>query len=140
MAANIDVVKLTNATKSVAMDCFYIASQSVGDAYALPDLIMHDVNVGGEPVFIAQENGYVRGFVRGRVSPCGQIVRIHDLYVDLRARKRGIGRKLLNAYEAYARGCGVKSLHVQARSGAVNFYARHGFIRVGAGNMFQKTL
>jgi GNAT superfamily N-acetyltransferase len=59
----------------------------------------------------------------------GLVVHVHSLYVRLRYRRQGIGRRLLEAGLAWgkARGCVEAELSVLARSPARELYERMGF-------------
>jgi ribosomal protein S18 acetylase RimI-like enzyme len=55
---------------------------------------------------------------------------ISDLLVRAGYRRRGVARRLMDAAEQYARGCGAGVLRVQAlarNAAATSFYGRYGF-------------
>lgn len=140
MPKNASIIRVPVVSRAVAMDCFYIASQYVGDAYALPQILMRDVDNLSHPLFVAQTDGYVHGFLRGRLCDDGTALRIHDLYVDLAARRHGLGRRLVNKACDYARAQGARTMRVQSRPVAIKFYEKQGFYKIAANNMMEKTL
>lgn len=57
--------------------------------------------------------------------------RLHQMAVDARFQRRGIGALLVAALEAFARRRGVPEITVHARDYAVRFYERHGYRKEG---------
>ncbi len=81
-------------------------------------------------VAIAEEDGVMVGYVSGYAHPAfyagGNTAWVDELLVDPAARRMGTGRKLMEAFEAWAvsRGCTLISL---ATSQAGPFYERLGY-------------
>jgi GNAT superfamily N-acetyltransferase len=68
---------------------------------------------------------------------------IGGLVVAEAVRGRGIGRRLCQAAEAWARGCGITRIRVRSnaiRDRAHAFYLRDGYARVKTSAVFEKTL
>jgi len=60
----------------------------------------------------------------------GRQATLTDLYVDIRHRRKGIGRKVLRELEAFCRSCNVKALELQVTGRnmrALHFYRSVGF-------------
>jgi predicted GNAT family N-acyltransferase len=64
----------------------------------------------------------------GRMEPSGKIGRMAVL---ARWRRRGVGRRMLEALVDAARANGMAEVHLHAQVHAVPFYERHGFRREG---------
>ncbi len=68
---------------------------------------------------------------------------IGGLVVADAVRNQGIGRRLCQAAEAWARGCGMTRIRVRSnaiRERAHGFYLRDGYARVKTSAVFEKTL
>jgi GNAT superfamily N-acetyltransferase len=89
-------------------------------------------------VFVAEHDGWLVGYVClfGRVDPedPDEIDRPHsyiaDLYVRPDLRRTGVGARLLDKAEEFARGLGVGRIDLQvvaANREAHRFYRRHGY-------------
>ena len=140
MPVNSIIEHVTNADYDLALDCYYIASRYVGDAEGILYSIEPHVNVHGRPLFVSRKNGYINGFLRGQIMADGQTLRIQDLYVDGRARKCGVGKKLMAAQMEYATARGVQKIVVQSSATAIKFYERCGFTKIAANNTMTKSL
>jgi GNAT superfamily N-acetyltransferase len=78
---------------------------------------------------VAEEAGGIVGF--SVVDVAGG--ELHALYVAPGSTGRGLGRALLGAAERIAAACGLRSLRVKSTLNAEGFYARRGYVRLGAG-------
>jgi len=74
-------------------------------------------------VLVAVEDGKILGVLRG--SPG----RLHSLFVHMRAHRRGIGRRLMDAFERECRQAGVDRITMQSSLYAVSFYQTLGYRR-----------
>jgi len=77
------------------------------------------------------------GFVEGRVAW------IEGFVVDHNARGAGVGARLLDAAEAWARSKGCTTMRVQSnvvRERAHAFYERHDYVKMKAQYAFRKML
>ena len=81
-------------------------------------------------VALAEQDAAIVGYVAGYCHPTfyanGSTAWVDELLVDPALRRRGVGRKLMEAFETWAvsRGCTLVSL---ATSTAGSFYARLGY-------------
>jgi GNAT superfamily N-acetyltransferase len=105
-----------------------------------------DRSDGGRAVFVAEADSRTlgwaavcveEGFVEGRQAW------IEGFVVDEKARSGGIGARLLDAAEAWARNRGCGTMRVQSnvvRERAHGFYERHGYAKIKAQFAFRKAL
>ena len=136
------VRKVGRADRNLAVDCYYIASETLGDADCFIESIPYDVNVLQRPMFVAEKksNGYLVGFVLGKMLD-QKTAEIASLYVTSRARRNGIGATLLSQMEDYLRARGVIQVQLTSRPMAVHFYTERGYVRRKVGSHYlQKTL
>lgn len=120
--------------------CYSVANTSVGDADLIYYTLRDSVNKDGQTLFVAENNGAVRGFVLGyMVRDMGRVTRI---YVDKKYHRQGIGTALLRAYEDYARNHGARRILLQSRATqqAKNFYVKNGYQQISADRFMEKTL
>ncbi len=92
---------------------------------------------GDSTVFIARdEQGAARGFVQ--LYPLFSSLALQpawllsDLYVDPQARRRGVGKALMNAARGHAEACGARGLQLETgRSNVAGqaLYERLGYVR-----------
>lgn len=129
-------------SEDMGLECYYIASQFVGDAECLFYSLQYNVNVLGHQMFVCVNKGFIQGFIKGEILKPTTRARIDELYVDRRCHGRGIGTSLLNAYCNYAADCGVREVVLWSRPtvAAKAFYNARGFRLVGASRLMQKTL
>lgn len=74
-------------------------------------------------VLVAVDEGRIVGVLRG--SPG----RLHSLFVRKQAHRRGIGRRLMDAFERECRRAGVDTITMQSSLYAVPFYQALGYRR-----------
>jgi GNAT superfamily N-acetyltransferase len=99
-----------------------------------------------QAVFVASLNSTVVGWIE--VSICRNLqsdpfVLISGLVVDQSARGLGIGKRLCEHAEAWARAKGIRLLRLTSRStraGAHRFYLRDGFTETKTSKVFEKVL
>ncbi len=91
-------------------------------------------------VLVAEEGGAVVGMVTVQLvvstAEGGDAGRVEDLVVDAAHRGRGLGRRLLEGAEIWARGRGATRLQLLAdlaNAPALGFYARLGWSRTQLG-------
>ena len=133
--------KVNVADNNLATDCYYIASEFVGDAHGFIESIPYDVNVLGRPMFVAEKSGgFVVGFIMGRVQNATD-AEITSLYVTARAHRTGIASRLLGEMEQYFGARGIRQINVISRPKAIPFYQACNYARVRPESHFlQKTL
>lgn len=74
------------------------------------------------PIFyVAENNNKIVGMVRGRPD------RIVNLFVDEVYQKKGIGKKLVEKFEAVARKYNTKEIKIRSSIFAVPFYEKMGY-------------
>jgi len=97
-------------------------------------------------VFVAEQEGELLGWVHVQEflslasDPAGLVT---GLVVDPAARRRGLGRGLMEAAEGWARARGLATLRLRARverTGAHAFYRRLGFELAKEQLQFRKDL
>ena len=106
------------------------------DQEAIKDM----VETGYWTMFVAEERGFVRGFITG-TNYLGR-AKIDNLYVDKRFHRQGIGTALVKAYQEYVDANGAEVLTVQTRPTlqAIDFYTKNGFERLKSSYLMQKML
>lgn len=77
----------------------------------------------------------------GRIIACGRLVRAAPGVGQLRSmavapdrRRTGLGRCVVNTLEDWARGLGLETITIHARTGAEDFYSRCGYTTQGTGD------
>ena len=92
------------------------------------DYYRREVAAGGQ-IFGAFEEKRLLGFVPVAVRQ-NRTAEVLGLFADARMRRQGIGEKLLNAAENYARGVGARVIHVNPNPTliAMSFYRKHGYV------------
>ena len=131
MGPDTKILQITYADKSLALDCYYIASQFVGSADGLLYSIVPHVNVLRQPLFVSQKGLGINGFVRATVEEQKRNLLIQDLYVDRVVHRMGLGARLLQAQIDYAIRCKLNTVTLLSRPSAVAFYEKMGFVRQG---------
>jgi ribosomal protein S18 acetylase RimI-like enzyme len=101
-------------------------------------LIADELFADNEEVWLAEENGQLRGFLAIRRSGASGWETLERLYVEPDDQGRGIGTALLDKAKELRPG-GLQLWVFQKNTGAIGFYERHGFRLVkrtdGAENM-----
>jgi GNAT superfamily N-acetyltransferase len=127
----------------VLMDCVgggasvgFMASLTRAQAETFWNRIAADVAAGHRALLVAEDNGGICGTVQLVLDlPDNQPHRadLCKMLVHRRARRRGLGARLMTAAEAMARECGRSLLVLDAVTDgdAARLYARLGWTRVG---------
>lgn len=96
--------------------------------------LMEELEVEGSDIFVAELDGVAVGFINCRVEQnnCDQAdtYYVEDLAVSSEHRSLGIGRKLLEYAEAFAKEKGFKKFGIgvlSANSRVLEYYKRYGF-------------
>jgi GNAT superfamily N-acetyltransferase len=100
------------------------------EGVAQPDAYWHEML--RYPAWIAEEAGTWMGMVR--VRPEGNAAHLISMWVDPVARNRGVGRKLVDAVVAWARGHGIGEVSLWVAEGnapAEALYLASGFAPTG---------
>ena len=123
-------------------ECFYIVNQFMDASSRLPLIELKMRVDSGESVLLVdeKENGYLRGFLIGKILT--GVATVDNLFVDKTFHCTGIGGALLKAYEDYARRCGARQIKLQSRptKQALDFYKKHGYVKINWENYMQKSL
>ncbi|HZS48976.1 MAG TPA: GNAT family N-acetyltransferase [Blastocatellia bacterium] len=83
---------------------------------------------------VAVENNSIAGVIAVKLENWNRRAEIHHLYIAPQARRKGIGRMLIEAALQHARGCQMRSVLVETQTinyGAIKFYERLGFTLCG---------
>lgn len=97
-------------------------------------------------VFVAEMNGKIVGWIHGaehELLVVGRTAEICGLVVADRARGHGIGRRLIDAGEEWARGRGLDEISVRSnvvRPESHPFYERLGFTKIKTQHVYRKSL
>lgn len=141
------VVRVENLTHDMLMECYWIAMLSrpnnATDIYASME---HEVNINKHVLFVYLLRDQVCGFIKGRPYYCTKDgaaeAKIDWLFVERKYGRRGIGAKLVDAYESHCRNASVRRMLVQPAPTvqAKNFYAKCGYLPCGLTYTYAKTL
>ena len=97
-------------------------------------------------LFVAEESGNVVGWIHVQAThllDCDQRAEIWGLVVGEGRRGAGVGRRLVEAAEEWAKSCGLGVMALrsnQLRTGAREFYQRLGYVITKTQNAFRKNL
>ena len=86
------------------------------------------------PLLVATEGQKLLGYALLALRKGARTARLYSIAVDAEAARRGIGRALLNACEAYAAAQGRRALRLEVRADnrpAIALYERLGYIKFG---------
>ena len=123
-------------------DCYCIVNQFMDPSSRLPLFELKFLVESGTSVLFVDENGngFVRGFLIGKVLT--GVATVDNLFVDKRFHCMGVGGALLKAYEDYACRCGARQIKLQSRptKQALDFYKKHGYVKINWENYMQKSL
>lgn len=88
----------------------------------------------GSEVYLAELNGEESAIMVIQQMEWNNTLLIHNLYVDERFKKNGIGRSLIEVAKKRASELGVRSLTLETQTSnypAVQFYLKNGFELIG---------
>ena len=95
---------------------------------------------GGQPAWVAEENGKVCGFLIGRLVV--DEFEILNVAVANTSHRRGIGSKLVAAALEFARQSGSPRAYLEVRASnrsAIALYGRHGFAPCGRRSQYYRN-
>jgi GNAT superfamily N-acetyltransferase len=100
---------------------------------------------GSDPIFLAVADGDVRGLVAlhicGMLQYAAPIMRVTALVVDRRARRRGVGKRLMEHAESLAAAAGCDPVELTWAVGRAEAHAFYRSIGYDANSLrFRKTL
>lgn len=116
----------------VATEIFYTAFNSVGEKWSQETCLKRiEQYFSPDTCFVAENDGAVVGFLTGKLD---NVLDHQELYIDILAvdpkkHKLGIGTKLLEEAEIYAKSCGYKGMWLSAGTELPSFdwYKKIGF-------------
>lgn len=118
----------------VAADLVEVAALE-GDVQAFPWTLANftdALRTGYEGWVLRDERGTLEGFCL--LMPAPDVMHLLVIAVRPESHRKGIGTALLNWSVARARACHAPGLLLEVRpsnAGALAFYAKHGFLRIG---------
>lgn len=132
--------RVYNLDEELCRDCYYIVSESMGDAENFYYSVQYAVNNQKHIMFVNRHNDFVRGFIVGKIW--NGTAKIDHLYVSRKYQRMGVGAALLNQYIDYAKSKNADRVVLQSRCTvqALNFYKNNGFAQISGAYMLQKTL
>ena len=77
--------------------------------------------------FIAEEDGKISGVLLCTRSSDGKSIYVNHLLVDRKARKKGVGGKLLQRLHEFAEKAGVERIWLLAYDDLKSYYERYGY-------------
>jgi GNAT superfamily N-acetyltransferase len=136
------VARLEDLSRVAALE----AASYPADEAASPERLGERVDVAADCFLVAEEDGRLLGFVCGTRSADptlthdsmtqhvahGPSLCIHSVVVDAALRRKGLGSRMLRAYQDHARTlAGVERLLLICKEHLLDFYAGVGFELVG---------
>jgi len=133
---DIVITKISDLTDNLLLECFWIANMSrPNNAIMIHGFMQRDVNIHKHILFACFVREQLRGFIKGHIETDGARPesRIDWVFVDPVCGRRGLGTRLINAYESHCRNAGVCRVLVQPAPTrqAKSFYAKHGYAPCG---------
>jgi GNAT superfamily N-acetyltransferase len=125
-----------------------LLSEALRDGDPVPEDVVHHlrkaVEAGDVEVLVAGTEEWIAGVVilayRLNVSLGGQFASIEDLYVRPEARRRGVGRTLLESVEELCAERGISYVEVQVEDDeAEAFYAAVGYKPESGVTLYSRT-
>lgn len=131
MNRNVSISKIDNLSDDMCQDGYWVIAQSQPQmAENFYHTAKRDVACG-HLLYVACTPRMLVGVLMGHVFVADgkKYGRIEYNFVDKKYRNHGIGGKMLEAYELYAKNhCGVSCVYLKSTSGALSFYIRHGYV------------
>ena len=123
---------MTRDDLETAAEVFYTAFNSVGEKWAKETCLKRiEQYFNPDTCFVAESDGVVVGFLTGKLD---NVLDHQELYIDILAvdpknHKLGVGTKLLEVAETYAKSCGYKGMWLSAGTELPSFdwYSKIGF-------------
>ena len=88
----------------------------------------------GSEVYLAHINGEESAIMVIQKMEWNNMLLIHDLYVDVQHKNKGIGRTLIEIAKKRAMGLGIRAITLETQTSnypAIQFYLKNGFELVG---------
>jgi len=128
------IVRIHSVTENILRECYWIANLTrPNNALAIYSMMADEVNRKKHVLIAYYLREQLWGFIKGHISASQNGItmeaRIDWLFVDPAFHRRGIGARLIEAYEAHCRNAGVRRMLAQPAPTvqAKNFYAKHGY-------------
>ncbi len=129
-----EIVRIHLVTENILRECYWIANLTrPNNALAIYSMMADEVNTKKHILMAYYLREQLWGFIKGHISAGPKGVapegRIDWLFVDPGFHRRGIGARLIQAYEAHCRNAGVRRVLAQPAPTvqAKHFYAKHGY-------------
>lgn len=93
-----------------------------------------DSHKEGSEVYVSENNGEETGIIVIQHVKWNNTLLIHDLYVDIQFKRKGIGSTLFEIAQIRARELGVRMIVLETQSSnfpAIQFYLKNGFQLIG---------
>ena len=93
-----------------------------------------DSHKEGSEVYVSEHNGEETGIIVIQHMEWNNTLLIHDLYIDKRFKRKGIGSALVAIAQKRAREMGVRMIVLETQTSnypAIQFYLKEGFQMIG---------
>lgn len=104
------------------------------EEYDFPDKLYEDYRPDSRAYGMVDDDGNLIAAIEIEPEGWSNRLRVHELWVDDRCRKRGIGRALMNLAKDEARKNGHRMVMLETQScntNAIGFYLHEGFTLIG---------
>ncbi len=115
-------------------DCSAQPITHTAEEYDYPDRLYEDYRPGANAYGILDDDGMLIGAIETEAEAWSNRLRVHELWVDARYRKQGLGRALLNHAKDEARRDHRRMLMLETQScntNAIGFYLHEGLSLIG---------
>lgn len=128
------IIQIHSVTENILRECYWVANLTrPNNAYDIYFMLADEINLKHHILMAYYLREQVWGFIKGHIVTGTKVgapeARIDWLFVDPSFHRRGIGARLIEAYEAHCRNAGVRRVLAQPAPTiqAKNFYAKHGY-------------
>lgn len=132
------MIRLARETDAGALSELFDVLGYATPAALIPERLARILTTDWATAVVAEEDGAVVGMATGHVLPVlhstGSLARLTAIVVAPSAQGRGVGRRLVEAIETWARAKGCPRIALTTalhRAGAHAFYERIGYVHTG---------